>query len=174
MKYLIVVDMQEDFVYGALGSREARSIADAVVEKVKNFDGEVIFTKDTHQQDYLQTQEGKNLPVMHCIEDSEGWKLIEPLEEICMKGKRQVYRKNTFGCIELAADLKDGHSRQDVEAIELIGVCTDICVVSNALLLKAYLPEIPIFVDSSCCAGVTAEKHEAALETMRSCQINVY
>lgn len=172
-KYLVVVDMQQDFVYGALGSEEARQIVPAVIEKIKNFDGEVVFTQDTHKADYLDTQEGKNLPVEHCIDGSEGWELIEQLEEIRRKGNLKSYYKGTFGCIDLAAALKTENESQGIESIELIGVCTDICVVSNALLLKAYMPEVLIYVDSSCCAGVTPKKHEAALETMSSCQIRV-
>ncbi|MCD7835940.1 MAG: cysteine hydrolase [Lachnospiraceae bacterium] len=172
-KYLIVVDMQQDFVYGMLGSQEAREIVPHVIEKVKGFDGEVIFTRDTHTADYLNTQEGRMLPVEHCIDGSEGWRLIEPLDELCSKGKLKCYLKGTFGCIGLAEDLRAQDSGHGIESIELVGVCTDICVVSNALLLKAYMPEVSIYVDSSCCAGVTPQKHEAALETMRSCQINV-
>lgn len=172
-KYLIVVDMQQDFVYGALGSEEAREIVPAVVEKVRGFDGEVIFTQDTHRPDYLQTQEGKNLPVEHCVRGSAGWELIAPLAELRTKKDMRCYEKGTFGCLELAADLRAKEKEQGIESIDLIGVCTDICVVSNALLLKAYMPEVSISVDGSCCAGVTPEKHEAALETMRSCQIYV-
>lgn len=172
-KYLIVVDMQQDFVYGALGSEEARRIVPQVVEKAANFDGEVIFTQDTHEADYLSTQEGRNLPVEHCLSGSAGWELIAPLKEICEKENRRSYPKGTFGCLSLAGDLRAEQEKQGIASIELIGVCTDICVVSNALLLKAYMPEVPILVDSSCCAGVTPEKHEAALETMRSCQIAV-
>lgn len=170
-KYLIVVDMQQDFVYGALGSEEAKKIVEKVTQKVKSFDGEVIFTQDTHGADYLNTQEGRKLPVEHCIDGSEGWKLIAPLEELRAQRKLKCYSKGTFGCIELAADLRVEIEREGVEEIELVGVCTDICVVSNALLLKAYMPEVPIRVDAGCCAGVTPKKHEAALETMRSCQI---
>lgn len=170
-KYLIVVDMQQDFVYGALGSEEAKKIVENVTQKAMGFDGEVIFTQDTHGDDYLNTQEGRKLPVEHCIDGSEGWKLIAPLEELRMQRKLKCYSKRTFGCIELAADLRAENEREGIEEIELIGVCTDICVVSNALLLKAYMPEVPIRVDAGCCAGVTPEKHEAALETMRSCQI---
>jgi len=172
-KYLIVIDMQEDFINGALGSKEAKSIVPNVIEKVTEFDGDVIFTKDTHDKNYLDTQEGKNLPVPHCIAYSDGWDLIEELEEIQMKGKWPCYQKRTFGSVNLAIDLRAEHVKQAIESIEIIGVCTDICVVSNALLIKAYLPEVPVYVDSSCCAGVTPEKHEAALETMRSCQIYV-
>lgn len=172
-KYLVVIDMQEDFVYGPLGSPEARTIVPAVVGKVKNFEGTVLFTRDSHQNNYLDTQEGKFLPVPHCINLSNGWEFIEPLETIKSKGKYQIYAKNTFGCVNLAIDLQAEHAKQEIESVELIGVCTDICVVSNALLLKAYLPEVPIIVHADCCAGVTQEKHEAALETMRSCQIIV-
>lgn len=171
--YLIIIDMQKDFIYGPLGSKEARQIVPDVTDKVKNFDGTVIFTKDTHCKNYLQTQEGRNLPVEHCIAYSDGWDLIGPLEDICMKGKRLVYTKGTFASVNLSIDLRAENVRKEIESIELIGVCTDICVVSNALLLKAYMPEVPILVDSSCCAGTTQEKHNAALDTMRSCQIIV-
>lgn len=170
-KYLIVVDMQEDFIYGALGSQEAKAIVPFVLEKVQEFDGEVIFTKDTHRSNYLTTQEGRNLPVEHCIAYSDGWELIEPLEEMQMRAGWPVYIKSSFGCVNLAVDLRAEDVRQGIESIEIIGVCTDICVVSNALLFKAYMPEVPITVDSKCCAGVTPKKHEAALETMKSCQI---
>lgn len=170
-KYLIIIDMQEDFIYGPLGSKEARTIVPAVIEKVKNFDGEVIFTKDTHRSNYLETQEGKNLPVEHCIAYSDGWDLIEPLEELQMKMRFPIYQKGTFGCVNLAIDLRAEDVKQHIEGIEIIGVCTDICVVSNALLLKAYLPEVPITVHANCCAGVTPEKHVSALEVMKSCQI---
>lgn len=172
-KYLIVVDMQEDFVYGSLGSGEAKKIVPRVIKKVQEFDGTVIFTKDTHRKNYLETQEGKNLPVEHCIAYSDGWELIDELEEMQMKAGWHVYQKSTFGCIDLAIDLRAEYVKQPIESIELIGVCTDICVVSNALLIKAYIPEAQMIVDSECCAGVTPEKHAAALETMRSCQIKI-
>ena len=166
-KVLIVVDMQKDFVDGSLGTPEAQAIVPAVVEKVKNHQGPVIFTRDTHRLNYLDTQEGKNLPVPHCIEGSTGWKIIPELRMYAT----DVINKPTFGSTALAERLKQSETR--IESIELIGLCTDICVVSNALLLKAAMPEIPISVDSRCCAGVTPEKHAAALETMRSCQIQV-
>ena len=171
--YLIVVDMQEDFVYGPLGSKEAKAIVPAIIDKVKNFDGEVIFTRDSHKENYLDTQEGRFLPVEHCISYSDGWEIIEPLDEIRRKGNWNTYSKNTFGCVNLAIDLRMEDVKQKIEAIEIVGVCTDVCVVSNALLLKAYMPEVPVTVDSGCCAGITPQKHEAALETMRSCQIIV-
>ena len=174
-KYLIIVDMQKDFVMGALGSAEARAIVSAVVEKLDSFDGTILFTKDTHHADYLTTQEGKNLPVEHCIEGSEGWELIPELQRLAdARGTGSVYKKETFGSLALAESLREENEKQPISSIELIGVCTDICVVSNALLIKAYLPEVPVMVDAACCAGVTPEKHEAALETMRSCQITVY
>ena len=170
-KLLIVVDIQKDFVTGALGSAQAQEILPNVVEKVKNFDGEIIFTLDTHGEDYLETQDGKNLPVKHCLKGTPGHALEEPLAVLCEEKKARVYEKGTFGSVTLAQELKE---REDAfSSIEFVGVCTDICVVSNALLCKAYMPEMPISVDASCCAGVTSQKHEAALETMRSCQIIV-
>jgi len=172
-KYLIVVDMQEDFVYGTLGTPEARNIVPVVVNMVKEFDGNVILTRDSHQSDYLETQEGKFLPVKHCISCSDGWNFIEPLEAMQMKSHFPTYAKETFGSVNLAVDLRAEHIKQEIESIEMIGVCTDICVISNALLLKAYLPEVPIIVHANGCAGVTPKKHEAALEVMRSCQIIV-
>lgn len=172
-KYLVVVDMQNDFIDGSLGTKEARSIVPGVINKIKNFDGNIVFTKDTHQKNYLETQEGKNLPVEHCIAYTEGWELEESIEELAVKGKWSTYQKNTFGCVNLAVDLRAEHIKQEIESIELIGLCTDICVISNALLLKAYMPEVPIMVDASCCAGVTPESHKRALEAMEVCQIKV-
>ena len=166
-KILIVVDMQKDFVDGSLGTKEAQAIVPAVAEKARGFDGRVIFTRDTHQPDYLNTQEGRNLPVVHCVEGTEGWQIVPELRDCAA----DVVDKPTFGSTALAGRLKA--MEDDIESIELVGLCTDICVVSNALLLKAAMPEVPIRVDSRCCAGVTPEKHAAALETMRSCQIEV-
>lgn len=171
---LIVVDMQKDFVTGALGSAQAQSILPKVAEKVKSFEGRLIFTMDTHGEDYFETQEGRRLPVKHCVKGTDGWKAEGILEEYAKAKKAAVYEKPTFGSIALAQDLRSLNEQQAIDAIELVGVCTDICVISNALLLKAYLPEVTIRVDASCCAGVTVQKHEAALETMRSCQIEVY
>lgn len=168
-RILIVVDMQNDFVNGSLGSSEAQQIVNRVVDKVKAFEGQVIFTQDTHEENYMSTQEGKLLPVPHCIEGTAGWQLVPELEAYQRANDCPVYKKDRFGSIELARHL----ITKNIESIELVGLCTDICVVSNALLLKAYLSEVPISVDASCCAGVTPQKHEAALETMRSCQICV-
>ena len=161
-KILIVVDMQKDFVNGSLGSKDAEAIVPAVVKKAKEFDGDLIFTKDTHFENYMDTQEGHFLPVPHCMKGTDGWNLIPAM-----------YEKITFGCPELAEDLLERNKKTPIKSIELVGLCTDICVVSNALLIKAFLPETPVFVDSACAAGVTRERHEAALETMRSCQIVV-
>ena len=172
-KILIVVDMQKDFVDGALGTKEAVAIVDAVVEKVKNFDGEVIFTRDTHFENYMETQEGKNLPVVHCVKNTDGWQIIPKLDVLCKEMGCKCYDKPTFGSTELAEDLKKAYAAGEIESVELIGLCTDICVVSNALILKANFPEKDIYVDSTCCAGVTPETHSAALNTMKMCQINI-
>ncbi len=172
-KYLIIIDMQKDFIDGSLGSKEALDIVPKVKKKIEEFDGEVIFTKDTHYEDYLNTSEGRFLPVKHCIKGTEGWELDKEILPLCKKLNSKVYEKLTFGCVKLSEDLKAINESEGIESIELCGLCTDICVVSNALLIKANLTEIPIFVQADCCAGVTPLKHEAALETMRSCQISV-
>ncbi len=168
-KILIVVDMQNDFVTGALGSKDAEMIVPNVVKKVQEWDGQLIFTKDTHAEEYLETHEGKNLPVEHCIKNTWGWEIIDELKSLEVMKDAKVFEKGTFGSIELMEFLKGC----DAECIELIGLCTDICVVSNALMIRAFLPEIDITVDQTCCAGVTKEKHAAALETMRSCHISI-
>lgn len=169
-KTLIVVDMQNDFIDGALGTAEAVSIVDRVTEKIRSFDGEVIFTRDTHPEEYLDTQEGKNLPVVHCVAGSEGWQIREGLTEIrpC-----QVIDKPTFGSAELGAVLAQRNDEEAIGEITLIGLCTDICVISNALLIKAFLPEVPVRVDAACCAGVTPQSHRNALEAMKMCQIRI-
>ncbi len=172
-KILLVIDMQNDFVDGALGTKEAEKIVPSVVEKVKNFPGEVWFTKDTHTQEYMQSQEGRMLPVPHCIKGTKGWQLIGELDAFCAEHHCPVFEKPSFGSPELARRLREENETVGVECVELVGLCTDICVVSNALMAKACLPEIPIRADASCCAGVTPEKHEAALEVMRSCQVLV-
>ena len=170
-KILIVVDMQNDFIDGSLGTKEAEAIVSAVIEKIKEYPKQDVYaTRDTHPEDYLNTQEGKNLPVEHCIKGTKGWEIKSDIAELILKD--HIFDKPTFGSVQLAEAVKKMNEEEPLE-IELIGLCTDICVVSNALLLKAFLPEVRISVDSSCCAGVTPEKHEAALETMRSCQIQV-
>ena len=170
-KILVVVDMQNDFIDGALGTQEALAIVDNVKAKIKAYDKQDIFvTMDTHAPDYLNTQEGKNLPVEHCIKGTEGWLVRSDVAEL-LNGAN-VYEKPTFGSVRLARDLAAIAAEQETE-IEIIGLCTDICVVSNALLLKAVMPEVPISVDPACCAGVTPGSHEAALKTMQMCQIKI-
>ena len=167
MKFLIVVDMQVDFITGSLGSALAKAIVPNVVKKVENFDGTVIFTRDTHLSNYLDTQEGKKLPVKHCIKDTQGWEICDELKPYV----KTVVDKPTFGSIELPSLIK-GYN-QGVEEIQLCGLCTDICVISNAMVLKASFPEAKIVVDASCSAGVTKESHDTALKAMQAVQIEI-
>ena len=170
-KILVVIDMQNDFIDAALGTKEAVAIVDAVKEKIRSYSaGDIFVTMDTHTPDYLETQEGRNLPVVHCVRGTEGWR-IRPDIEALLKGAK-IYEKPAFGSWKMAQDLREISESEEI-SVEMVGLCTDICVVSNALLLKAAMPEVEISVDASCCAGVTPEKHLAALETMRSCQIRV-
>lgn len=166
-KLLVVVDMQKDFIDGALGTQEAQKIVPEVIDEIKNFDGDVVFTFDTHSSIYLETREGKNLPVEHCIKGTDGWKLHKDIEPLSL-GKKCFY-KPTFGSVELAEFVQGG----DYTDITLIGLCTDICVISNAMLIKAFLPEVNVSVKASCCAGVTPESHENALSAMKMCQIDI-
>ena len=173
MKYLLVIDMQKDFVDGSLGNPDAEKIIPKIVEKVNAFDGKVVLTRDTHPVNYLSTQEGRNLPVEHCIKGTDGWQLVPELEELrCSKGLK-TFDKPSFGSVELAKFLSAAAGDERAEEIELCGVCTDICVISNALLLKAFLPETPVFLDASCCAGTSRENHENALKAMKMCQIMI-
>lgn len=171
-KFLVVVDMQKDFVDGALGTAEAVAIVPKVAEKIRTFDGEVFATFDTHYDNYMQTAEGKHLPVPHCIKGTEGWQLDKNVARALEDRAYTAVEKNTFGSVELPNLIAEA-AQGDEFTLELIGLCTDICVVSNALLLKAQFPEMPIAVDAACCAGVTPEAHEAALATMKSCQIEI-
>lgn len=171
MRVLVVVDMQNDFIDGALGTAEAAAIVPGVVEKIRSWTGEVYATQDTHQTDYLTTQEGRNLPVPHCVEGTRGWEIAPAVREAMTDCT--VLTKPAFGSRSLAETLAAAHERRPIEEIVLVGLCTDICVISNALLLKAFLPEVPIRVDAGCCAGVTPESHRNALEAMRQCQIAV-
>ena len=171
-KILIVVDMQKDFVDGALGSKEAVAIVDNVVKKIEKFDGDIIVTYDTHPENYMETQEGKNLPVPHCIKGTDGWKLNEKVQAAVDKKNAKAIEKPTFGSTELPEYIKSNYNPDEIE-IELIGLCTDICVVSNALLMKVNFPETKVSVGASCCAGVTPDSHSAALTTMKMCQVNV-
>jgi len=167
---LVVVDMQNDFIDGALGTAEAVSIVPAVKAKISGFDGKVIYTRDTHEENYMETREGRNLPVPHCIRGTPGWE-ISP--ELTPDADALIFDKPTFSSAELMNWAVKEHAAGPIEKITLIGLCTDICVISNAMLLKAALPEIDIAVDSSCCAGVTPESHENALSAMKMCQIIV-
>ncbi len=167
---LIVVDMQNDFIDGALGTPEAVAIVPKVIEKVKGFDGKILFTRDTHQEDYLSTQEGRNLPVPHCIRGSEGWKIREELDQLC---RLTPIDKPTFGSAELAMMLKEANKEEPIASVTLVGLCTDICVISNAMLIKAFLPETEVIIDAACCAGVTPESHKNALQAMKVCQIRI-
>lgn len=173
-KYLIVVDMQTDFVDGALGSAEAQAIVPAVLARIqtaRETAETVIFTRDTHSEEYLNTAEGKKLPVPHCIRETDGWQIIPLLRPFAEEAS--IVDKPTFGSTALAARLAEEHAKAPIEQITLIGLCTDICVISNAMLLKAALPEVPIRVEAAACAGVTLQSHSNALNAMQMCQIDV-
>ncbi len=166
-KILIVVDMQNDFIDGALGTEEAVAIVPYVKDVVKNFDGKVLFTRDTHFDNYMETQEGKNLPVPHCIKGTDGWQIHAELEAL---RKTEPIDKLTFGSKDLADVLKQ---EEEIEEITFVGLCTDICVISNVMVVKAFYPEIPLVVDAKGCAGVTVQSHLNALEAMKMCQVKV-
>ena len=169
--FLIVVDMQNDVVTGALGTPEAQAIVPKVVEKIKGWSGKVLYTRDTHHENYLETQEGKHLPVKHCLEETWGWQLIDEVDATITDEMWEV-----FGSYYMMQDLRETllwYSDVKINSITLVGLCTDICVISNALLLKTALPEVPIIVDASCCAGVTPESHKNALAAMKMCQIEI-
>ena len=170
-KILIVVDMQNDFIDGALGTPEAVTMLPNVKNKIEVFDGKIIFTRDTHTEDYMNTAEGKNLPVPHCIKDTLGWQIADSL--LPYTKDAFIIDKPTFGSIALAEYLKKEDEKDPIEEVTLIGLCTDICVISNAMLTKAALPEITVSIDASCCAGVTPESHQRALDAMQVCQIKI-
>lgn len=176
MKILVVVDMQNDFIDGALGTREAQAIVPEVIKKIQAFEGRVIFTRDTHEENYMDTQEGKNLPVVHCVRGTKGWELHPQIDAL---RKEEPVDKPAFGSTALGSLLLEQDNElkekggKGIEEITFIGLCTDICVISNAMLIKAFLPEVPVVVDAKCCAGVTPESHENALEAMKMCQIQI-
>ena len=170
MKLLVVVDMQNDFIDGALGTAEAKAIVPRVAEKIKNFSGKVIATRDTHGEDYLQTQEGRNLPVPHCIKGTGGWEIRPEIQKLVSE---PPVDKKTFGSAALGEMLRELDGQEGLESVTLVGLCTDICVISNAMLIKAFLPEIPVIVDAACCAGVTPQSHERALKAMAACQFTI-
>lgn len=170
-KILVVVDMQNDFVRGSLANNEAVKIIPNIIKKINTYPLENRFaTRDTHFENYMETMEGKKLPVLHCIKNTKGWEIIDEIKSFI--NTENIIDKTIFGAIDLVNILKKYDKKENIE-IELVGVCTDICVISNAILLKTYFPEREIIVDSKCCAGVTADKHKAALEIMKSCQIEV-
>lgn len=166
MKMIVVVDMQNDFIDGSLGTKEAQEMLPRLKEKLGREKAALVFTMDTHGEDYLSTQEGKNLPVKHCIKGTEGWEIAQELRAFKEKA-RAIVEKPAFGSMDLIKVLSDA------DEVEFVGLCTDICVISNALLVKAAYPEMPVSVDSSCCAGVTPASHKNALEAMKMCQIKV-
>ena len=166
-KILIVVDMQNDFIDGALGTKEAVAIVPYVKSVIKSFDGKVYFTRDTHFENYMQTQEGANLPVPHCIKDTNGWQIRAELDAL---RRTEAIDKLTFGSSALVDVLKN---EKNIESITFVGLCTDICVISNAMVVKAFFPELPLFVDAKGCAGVSPESHQRALEAMKVCQIKI-
>lgn len=171
-RFLVAVDLQKDFVDGALGTNEAQAIVPNAVKKIKSFDGKIFVTFDTHSENYLSTAEGKKLPVTHCVKGTDGWQLNADIQKALDCKDYISVEKHTFGSVDLPKLIEKEANGEEFE-IELIGLCTDICVVSNALLLKANFPEAPIAVDSSCCAGVTPQAHKSALDTMKSCQIDI-
>lgn len=170
--FLTVVDIQKDFVDGALGTAEAVAIVENAAKKIRDFEGKIFVTYDTHFENYMSTAEGAKLPVPHCIKGTDGWKLNTVVADALAGKNYTVVEKKTFGSTELPKLVKEAAGDEDFD-MTLIGLCTDICVVSNALILKANFPEKEVYVDAACCAGVTPETHRAALTTMKMCQINV-
>lgn len=171
-KVLVVIDMQNDFIDGMLGTSEAIAIVPGVVRRIAEFEGSIYFTKDTHSTNYLETQEGSNLPVQHCIKGTDGWRLNSGVEKVCLDRQAKGVEKDTFGSKHLPEFILQDLGEAP-EEIVLVGVCTDICVISNAIVLKAFFPDTVITVDSSLCAGTSVESHENALQAMRVCQVNV-
>lgn len=169
-KVLVVVDMQNDFIDGALGTPEAESIVSNVVKAIKEFDGTVLYTMDTHGENYMNTQEGGNLPVPHCIKGTYGWELHKDIEALRKGG---VFEKPGFGSREIGERLLAMNNESPLESITFVGLCTDICVITNVMVTKTFLPEVPLIVKSDCCAGVTPESHENALKAMEMCQVQI-
>ncbi len=175
-KLLVVVDVQNDFVDGALGGAEAKAIIPSVIGKINNWNGDIVATRDSHEECYLETREGKYLPVEHCVVGTDGHKITREVKDALLNFAKENYNNQMFfmNKITFGSQMLAEYVRQNgYDYVELIGLCTDICVVSNALLLKNYFPEIDIAVDAKCCAGVTPESHNAALLTMKMCQVNI-
>ena len=167
MDYLIVVDMQNDYIDGALGTKEAQAIVPYVRQRIEGFRGKVFFTRDTHGEDYMTTQEGRNLPVPHCIRNTEGWQIRRELEELRTTA---AIDKETFGARDLVKVLGE---EEKLDSVTFLGLCTDICVISNVMLVKAFFPEVPVTVDAAGCAGVTPRSHATALDAMEAVQVKV-
>lgn len=165
-KVLIVIDMQNDFVSGALANPDAQAVVSGIVKRIENFDGEIIATRDTHAENYLATTEGKHLPVPHCIKGTNGWEIVNEIAEALQKKNAVILDKPTFGYL-------NWQCLQDADEIEMVGTCTDICVVSNALIIKALHPDIPLSVRADLCAGTTKDNHQSALNVMACCQVQI-
>ena len=172
-KVLVVVDMQNDFVSGALAAPNGPSIVAGVIDCINNFDGEVVYTLDTHYDNYLQTQEGTNLPVPHCVKDSDGWKLPADIQAALDARGAKCFEKPSFGSPDLALALVEKNKVEPIEEVVLIGICTDICVITNTMTIKCFLPEVKVSVKSQLCAGVSDQSHQTALDAMRMCQVNI-
>ena len=173
MKCLVVIDVQNDFVTGSLGTAEAVEMLPRLLEKMRSFEGAILMTIDTHEENYLETQEGRMLPVKHCIMGTEGWRFPEEVNALRESRGARIYAKPTFGSEKLVADLKRLYESDELESVELVGLCTDICVISNAMVLRAAFPETEIEILSDCCAGVTPQSHQTALDAMRACQFTI-
>lgn len=174
-RLLVVVDMQNDFIDGALGTKEAEGIVENVADKIKEYQREkdsIIFTMDTHSDNYEETMEGRKLPIKHCMKGTHGWDICDAIQTVCNLNNYKIYEKDTFGSRELGKDLAAG-IYDTCSEIELVGICTDICVISNALLIKTFLPEKKITVDGACRAGITPKSHKNALEAMKMCHIDI-
>lgn len=171
-KLLVVIDMQNDFINGALGTAEATRIVDNVVDKIKTFDGDVVYTKDSHTADYLKTHEGRKLPVQHCLKGTDGWRLHPDIEKLFLDKQCRGFEKFGFGSKELPLWIEKNYP-DGLDEIVLVGLCTDACIITNAMTLKTFFPETEITVDASCCAGISPEGHNTALCSMKTCQINV-
>ena len=172
-KLLIIIDMQNDFIHGSLGSKEARDIIPKIVDKIKNWDGVIIATQDTHDEDYNATREGRKLPVKHCMKNSKGWRVAKDIYKLLLENDNAyLYEKHFFAEYEFVEAIEQWFGRK-FDYVEFVGVCTDICVISNALLFQAFWEESELVVDAKCCAGTTPAMHKKALDVLKSCQIEV-
>ncbi len=167
---LVVVDMQNDFIDGALGTPEARAVVQHVADKIRGFEGRVMATRDTHGDNYLATQEGRKLPVTHCVQGTWGWQIHPEIQPLL---REEPVDKPVFGSDRLGHMLKEANEQEPIASVTLVGLCTDICVISNAAIIRAFLPETEVIVDAACCAGVTPQSHQTALDAMKACQVRI-